>query len=451
MMQKLFGTDGIRGRANSYPMTPEMALKTGRAVASYFSKNASASGQIIIGKDTRLSGDMLETALAAGICSMGMDVHLAGILPTPGVSYLTTEMNFAAGIVISASHNPYDDNGIKLFNQDGFKLRDSQERLIEDLILSDQWDQPLTQAQKIGRVYFIDDAVDHYVSFLASTLNGNKLQSFKVVLDCANGATCEAAPKLFEAVGLSAHTIFNLPDGKNINAQCGSQHPEELARKVTALNADIGLAFDGDGDRLIVVDETGAILSGDQILAICAHHLKAKGRLVGNQVVSTVMSNMGFKQALAKMDIDHKTTKVGDRYVMEEMLASGAILGGEDSGHLIFLDHHSTGDGLLAALRLLLAMSDVKRPLSRLSQLMTVFPQVLINVDVKRKPDLNTITAVTDAMTSVEKRLGSEGRVLVRYSGTQPQCRVMVEAPTMAMAQNECQYIAEVIKRAIGK
>jgi phosphoglucosamine mutase len=449
-MQKLFGTDGIRGRANSYPMTPEMALKTGRAVADYFLKNVSDSNQIIIGKDTRISGDMLETALAAGICSMGMDVHLAGILPTPGVAYLTTEMNFAAGIVISASHNPYDDNGIKLFNQDGFKLGDHEERQIEGLILGDQWDQPQTQANKIGQIHFIYDAVDQYVKFLASTLNGERLQPFKVVLDCANGATCKTAPKLFEAVGLSAYTIFNLPDGKNINAQCGSQHPEELARQVTALNADIGLAFDGDGDRLIVVDETGAILSGDQILAICAHHLKSKGHLVGNQVVSTVMSNMGFKQALAKMNIDHKTTKVGDRYVMEEMLACGAILGGEDSGHLIFLDHHSTGDGLLAALRLLLAMSDAKRPLSKLSQLMTVFPQVLINVDVKSKPDLNTIKAVIDAITSSEKRLGSEGRVLVRYSGTQPQCRVMVEAPSMETAQIECQYMADVIKNVIG-
>jgi phosphoglucosamine mutase len=449
-MQKLFGTDGIRGRANSYPMTPEMALKTGRAVANYFSKNVSTSGQIVIGKDTRISGDMLETALAAGICSMGMDVHLAGILPTPGIAYLTAEMNFAAGIVISASHNPYDDNGIKLFNQDGFKLSDSQERQIEHLILSDQWGQYPEQANKIGRVHFIYDAVDHYVKFLASTLNGIKLQSFRIVLDCANGATYQTAPKLFESVGLAAHTIFNLPDGKNINAQCGSQYPEELAIKVAALSADIGLAFDGDGDRLIVVDETGTILSGDQILAICAHHLKAKGRLTGNKVVSTVMSNMGFKQALTKMNIDHKTTKVGDRYVMEEMLASGAILGGEDSGHLIFLDHHSTGDGLLAALRLLSAMSDVKRPLSKLSQLMTVFPQVLINVDVKSKPDLNTITAVTDVITSVEKRLGSEGRVLVRYSGTQPQCRIMVEAPAMETAQKECHRVADVIRHAIG-
>jgi phosphoglucosamine mutase len=449
-MQKLFGTDGIRGRANSYPMTPEMALKTGRAVASYFSKNVSASGQVLIGKDTRISGDMLETALAAGICSMGMDVHLTGILPTPGVAYLTAEMNFAAGIVISASHNPYDDNGIKLFNQDGFKLSDSQERQIEGLILSDHWDQPPEQTETIGRVHFMPDAVDNYVKFLAATLNSTKLQPFKVVLDCANGATYQTAPKLFEAVGLTVHTLFNLPNGKNINAQCGSQHPEELARKVAALNADVGLAFDGDGDRLIAVDETGVILSGDQILAICAHHLKAKGRLSGNKVVSTVMSNMGFKQALAKMNIDHKATKVGDRYVMEEMLASGAILGGEDSGHLIFLDHHSTGDGILAALRLLLAMSDVKRPLSQLSQLMTVFPQVLINVDVKSKPDLTTIKAVTDAITSSEKRLGSEGRVLVRYSGTQPQCRVMVEAPSMETAQIECQYMADVIKNVIG-
>jgi phosphoglucosamine mutase len=422
-------------------------------VASYFSKNSGNQAKIIIGKDTRISGDMIEAALTAGICSMGMDVHLAGILPTPGIAYLTAEMNFAAGIVISASHNPYYDNGIKLFNQDGFKLSDNQERQIEDLIFDDKLEQGTAQNTEIGQVQYILDAVDQYVDFLASPLNNvnnDKLNQLKVVLDCANGATYHTAPKLFESLGLKVHTLFNIPDGKNINAQCGSQHPEELACKVISLKADVGLAFDGDGDRLIAVDENGSVLSGDQILTICAHHMKKKGVLSGNHVVSTIMSNMGFKQALSKMDIGHITTQVGDRYVMEEMLASGAVLGGEDSGHLIFLDHHSTGDGLLAALRLLLAMSEANQPLSKLSQLMTVYPQVLINVDVKSKPDLNTIKAVTDAISSAEKRLGSEGRILVRYSGTQPQCRVMVEAPEMEMAQTECHSISEVIKNAIG-
>ena len=450
-MQKLFGTDGIRGRANAYPMTPETALKTGRAVAGFFKRESGDPAKIIIGKDTRISGDMLENALAAGICSMGVDVYLTGILPTPGVAYLTAKMDFAAGIVISASHNPYFDNGIKLFNRNGFKLNDSQERKIENLIIEEKWDRNPPPDTKIGRIQSIFDAMDRYVGFLSSTITDkNKLRPFSVVLDCANGATYQAAPKLFESMGVKVHTLFNSPDGININAKCGSQHPEELAKEVMAQKADIGLAFDGDGDRLIAVDETGSVLSGDQILTICAHHMKKNGLLTGNQVVSTIMSNMGFKQALFKMKIDHKETYVGDRHVMEKMRACGAVLGGEDSGHLIFLDHHSTGDGLLAALRLLLALAEDNKPLSKLSQLMTVFPQVLINVDVKDKPDLKTLPAVADAILKAKARLGSKGRVLVRYSGTQPQCRVMVEGLKMETAQAECRNISDVIKNTIG-
>lgn len=454
-MKKLFGTDGIRGRANAYPITANMALKIGRAVATYFLNNPAGLNSIIIGKDTRISGDMLENALASGICSMGVDVCLAGIIPTPGIAYLAAEMDFAAGIVISASHNPYDDNGIKLFNGDGFKLDDKIEQHIEDLILADEPenDAPPKAApnRRIGRVNHIPDAVDRYVNFLAATVeDSSEFDRIQVVLDCSNGATYQAAPKLFEKIGVNTHTLFNTPNGENINADCGSQHPGKLARMVASRKARIGLAFDGDGDRLIAVDETGSILSGDQILAICAHHMKKKGVLRGNQVVSTVMSNMGFKQALKKMGIQHKATQVGDRYVMEEMLATGAVLGGEDSGHMIFMDYHSTGDGLLAALRLLSAMADDHRPLSELAQLMTVFPQILINVDVAEKPDLPTLPDVAAAISEAEKRLGSDGRVLVRYSGTQPQCRVMVEAPEMVAAKMECGRIADKIKAAIG-
>jgi phosphoglucosamine mutase len=307
------------------------------------------------------------------------------------------------------------------------------------------------QDSKIGRIQPIFDAVDRYVGFLSSTITDKaELRRFSIVLDCANGATYQAAPKLFESVGLKVHTLFNSPDGININAKCGSQHPEALAKEVVAQKANIGLAFDGDGDRLIAVDETGSVLSGDQILTICAHHMKKKGLLTGNQVVSTVMSNMGFKQALAKLKIDHEETKVGDRHVMEKMRATGAVLGGEDSGHLIFLNHHSTGDGLLAALRLLSALAEDNRPLSKLSQLMKVFPQVLINVDVNSKPDLTTLPAVANAILKAKVRLGDKGRVLVRYSGTQPQCRVMVEGPKMETAQAECRSISDVIKKAIG-
>ncbi|MGD9211136.1 MAG: phosphoglucosamine mutase, partial [Desulfobacteraceae bacterium] len=362
-METLFGTDGIRGRANSYPMTPEIALKVGRAVAAFFENNSAGHSKIIIGKDTRISGDMLESALAAGICSMGMDVYLTGILPTPGIAYLAAKMDFAAGIVISASHNPYFDNGIKLFNGDGFKLTDNQEKEIENLILADT--QKKHDDPKIGRIRQMHDAVDRYVNFLAGTVDRTlQFNQIKAVLDCANGATYQVAPKLFEQLGLQIETLFNIPNGMNINAQCGSQHPETLGKKVVALNADIGLAFDGDGDRLIVVDETGEILSGDQILAICAQDMQQKGLLKKNRVVSTIMSNMGLRQALKKMGIKHQTTKVGDRYVMEEMLAADAVLGGEDSGHMIFLDYHSTGDGLLAAIRLLTALSEEPVPLS---------------------------------------------------------------------------------------
>lgn len=453
-MKKLFGTDGIRGRANVYPMTPEMALRTGRAVAKFY-KNSDACNRILIGKDTRVSGDMLENALAAGICSEGMDVHLAGILPTPGVAHLSAEMKFSAGIVISASHNPYEDNGIKLFNGDGFKLDDKAEAQIETLIMSCDSEKSAGVnsdfSAKVGSVRPVADAVDRYVKFLASTVADRRLPArFNVVLDCANGAVFQVAPKLFESMGGQVHTLFNLPDGKNINNNCGSQHPEELARMVVAQKAHVGLAFDGDGDRLIAVDETGTVLSGDQILAICAHDMKKKGLLKGNVVVSTIMSNMGFKQALKKMGITHKATQVGDRYVMQEMLAAGAVLGGEDSGHMIFMDSHSTGDGLLAALRLLAAMADDGRPLSELSRVMTVFPQVLINVDVAAKPDLKTLPNVTAALLEAEKKLGAGGRVLVRYSGTQAQCRVMVEAAQMAVAQQECRRIADVIKADIG-
>lgn len=448
-MKKLFGTDGIRGRANVYPMTPEMALKTGRAIATFFARNSDRRNGILIGKDTRVSGDMLENALAAGICSMGMDVYLAGVLPTPGVAYLSAEMKFAAGIVISASHNPYDDNGIKLFNAKGFKLDDNMETQIEALIMDEA--SVNGTGSNIGRVRTVSDAVDRYAGFLASTFKDRQpLPRFNVVLDCANGATFQAAPKLFESMGMKVQTLFNDPDGKNINAGCGSQHPEKLAQIVKDQKADVGLAFDGDGDRLIAVDETGMVLSGDQILAVCARNMKEYERLKNNLVVSTVMSNMGFKKALTEMGIKHKATKVGDRYVMQEMVSSGAMLGGEDSGHMIFMDKHTTGDGLLAALELIAAMADAGRTLSDLSRVMTVFPQVLINVDVASKPDMDTLPHVTEAIARTEKKLGAEGRVLVRYSGTQSQCRIMVEASQMEIAQKECQRIAEVIRNAIG-
>ncbi len=449
-MGKLFGTDGIRGKAGEYPMTEEMALRVGRAVAMTF-KEPGKPSKIIVGRDTRLSGPMLESALVSGICSVGADTGLAGVIPTPGVAFLASSMKADAGIVISASHNPYYDNGIKIFNGSGYKLTDQKEAEIEELvidILSAKQDKPSPNA---GRVSIESEMLKDYFSFLKDMLPSHlSFKGLKIVLDCANGATCPIAPDLFSELGAQFEALATKPDGKNINEGCGSEHPEALIERVLKTKADLGLAFDGDGDRLIAVDEKGDVLSGDQILAICAKDLKQKGRLKNNLVVSTVMSNMGLGAALHKMGIRHETSKVGDRYVMEKMIATGAILGGEDSGHMIFADDHTSGDGILTALKLIEAMQSGNENLSMLRKVMTVYPQVLINVEVHTKPDINTVPAIADAIKSVEYELGERGRVLVRYSGTQPLCRVMVEGPSAAETQRYCKQLSEIIKEKIG-
>jgi len=449
-MGKLFGTDGIRGIANVYPMTIETALAVGKAVAAYF-KNGSvhSAKHLVIGQDTRLSGDMLAQAVAAGACAVGADVHMVGVLPTPGIAYLASKTNALAGVVISASHNPYEDNGIKLFGGNGYKLADEVEEKIESLIFSSNngW---LASSKAIGRLRTVADANSQYLAFLQATGTCHDFRNLTIVLDCAHGATYQVAPELFSRLGCNVVSLYCAPDGININEQCGSQHPEHLARAVVTHGADVGLAFDGDGDRLIAVDETGGVLSGDQILAICACDLKQRGALKNNLVVSTVMSNMGFRLALRNMGIHHHTTPVGDRYVMERMLTEGAVLGGEDSGHIIFNDVHTTGDGLLAALRLLNAKLSAHKPLSDMAKVMTVFPQKLVNVDVKEKPDLATIPEIVQAIARVENELGGKGRVLVRYSGTQNKCRIMVEGPTKAQTDILCDQIATVIHRTIG-
>jgi phosphoglucosamine mutase len=449
---KLFGTDGIRGVANQFPMDCETALKVGRAIAAYFSGKTSTSGRFIIGRDTRISGDMLVSALAAGICSMGKDVYLTGVLPTPGVAYLTAANGFNAGIVISASHNPFYDNGIKLFKNDGYKLSDDAERAIEQLINDDGALYRKSQTiERVGRVHHLDDAQNAYRDFLENCLTeGPSLAGMTLVVDCSNGAASQIAPRLFDILETTVKPIFCNPDGININDNCGSQHPSALARMVVAENADLGLAFDGDADRLIAVDEKGGVLSGDQVMAICAKEMKLKGQLGEPVVVTTVMSNMGFGAALKKLGIAHIKAQVGDRYVMQEMLKAGAVLGGEDSGHMIFLNHHTTGDGILAALKLMQAVRSSEKPLSELAAVMTVFPQCLINVDVKSKPPIHTIDAIMLAIHEVENELGDNGRVLVRYSGTQPQCRVMVEGPTEQETQSFCRQIASEVAKALG-
>ena len=449
-MGKLFGTDGIRGVANEYPMTAEMGVRIGKAAALFFKKNRNQS-KIVIGKDTRISGDMLENAITSGICSMGVDVYAIDVFPTPGVAYITVTTGADAGMVVSASHNPFYDNGIKFFRGDGYKLSDQEEIQLEQLVLKDSITHLSESVRETGKRYNIDDAQERYEAFIRrSVTEENFLKGMKIIVDCSNGATYRIAPKLFAGLGADVEVLSAEPDGKNINDGCGSQHTDELRRKIKDMGADIGFAFDGDGDRMIAADEFGNIVTGDQVLAICANYLKKTGRLRNNVLVSTVMSNMGLKITLNKMGITHVQANVGDRYVLEKMIATGAVLGGEDSGHLIFLDHHRTGDGLLAAMKLIEAVKAEAKPLSELAGVMPVFPQILLNVEVKSKPDMETVPSIREAIRAVETSLGQEGRVLVRYSGTQSICRVMVEGPTPEDTQQYCNDIAEVIERELG-
>lgn len=450
-MKALFGTDGVRGVANEYPMTSEMVVKIGRAVACFFQKKNTRS-KIIVGKDTRISGDMIEQWLVSGICSMGSDAYLSGILPTPGIAFLTASMGGDAGVVISASHNPFYDNGIKIFQRDGFKLSDETETKLEQLLLDKHFPIRGQTIQDTGRVKYIEDAEKRYVDFLLQTLpNDFCIKDMKIVIDCSNGATYRVAPQLFSRLGADVELLFAQPDGKNINNGCGSEHTKVLVKIVREKKADIGFAFDGDGDRMVAVDELGNRLTGDQILFICSRLMKQKDTLKNNRVVTTVMSNIGLEIALKSMGVKHVTTRVGDRYVFEKMISDGAVLGGEDSGHMIFLDHHTTGDGILTALKLIEAMKKEGRPLSVLNRKMNLFPQSLLNVSVKQKPDIQKVPRIADAIKLVEKSLGREGRVLVRYSGTQPLCRIMVEGPTIETTQNYCKMIADTVQRELGK
>ncbi|MBW2038397.1 MAG: phosphoglucosamine mutase [Deltaproteobacteria bacterium] len=449
-MGALFGTDGVRGVANEYPMTAEMALNIGRATAHLF-KRKGHHARIIIGKDTRISGYMLENALVSGICSMGVDAILLGPMPTPGVAFLTSSMRADAGIVISASHNPFQDNGIKIFSSDGFKLPDEKELEIEELIFSNNMHTLHPSPRELGKAYRIEGAMGRYIVFLKSSFPKEyNLEGMKVVLDCANGATYRVAPETFFELGADVITLFDKPNGENINVECGSQHPETLAEEVVKQNAAVGVAFDGDGDRLIAVDEKGNVLTGDQVIAICAKVMKDTGRLTNNLVVSTVMSNIGLSAALKELGIEQSVTRVGDRYVLEEMRAKGASIGGEESGHVIFLQHHTTGDGIITALQVMAAMAKEQKPLSELAKIMAVFPQKLINIGVKSKPELSTVPEIVRVVEAAEKALGDKGRVLVRYSGTQNMCRVMVEGPTDEATERYCRQIADVVKAKLG-
>jgi phosphoglucosamine mutase len=449
-MGNLFGTDGIRGKANRYPMDAAMGLAVGQAVAHLLKKGNRRRG-IMVGKDTRISGDMLENALAAGITSMGADPHLVGTLPTPGIAYLTKHDRADAGIVISASHNPYHDNGIKVFSHNGFKLSDQQEEILAEHILGGRLTDHLSASADIGRTVWVEDASLRYTAFLRDTFPADlSMQGMKIVVDTANGATFKVAPETFDQLGADITVMNDTPDGLNINADCGSQHTAGLEQQVRDSGAAIGLAFDGDGDRLIAVDEKGHRISGDQILLICAKELKDRNALENNLLVSTVMSNLGLRVACKRYGIDHHASQVGDRHVLEDMQRRRAVLGGEDSGHLIFLKHHTTGDGILAAIQLVTALLRAGRPLSELSSLMDIYPQVLINVEVASKPEISTLPTVVEAIKQVETELGDEGRVLVRYSGTEKLCRVMVEGPSEDVTERYCTQIAEAVKSAVG-
>ena len=445
-MAKLFGTDGVRGVANEHPMTAEMALNIGKATAHLF-KRRGHQPKIIIGKDTRISGYVLENALVSGICSMGVEAVMVGTMPTPGIAFLTRDMRADAGIVISASHNPFQDNGIKIFSHTGFKLPDEKEAEIEDMIFANNMHKLHPSPEELGKAYRIEGARDRYVVFLKNTFpRAYTLEGMKIVLDCANGATYRVGPQTFIELGAEVTTLFDKPNGRNINDNCGSQHPEALAGEVLRQKADVGFAFDGDGDRLIAVDDTGSVLTGDQIMALCAKTMKRDGELDNNILVSTVMSNIGLGIALKELAIEQVSTKVGDRYVLEEMQTKNAAIGGEDSGHIIFLNHHTTGDGILSALQVLVTMKKEQKPLSALARIMRVYPQKLVNIDVASKPDISEIPEIVAVIKKVEDALGEKGRVLVRYSGTQNMCRVMVEGPTNEETEKSCHEIAAVIK-----
>lgn len=447
--RNLFGTDGIRGVANLEPMTAEVALRLGRAVARRFQHPVRA-GRIVIGKDTRLSGYMLESALQAGIVSAGADVMLVGPLPTPGIAFITSSMRADAGVVISASHNPYQDNGIKLFAADGFKLPDEVEAELERMM--ERGETAGAGPGAIGRAVRIDDAGGRYVQFLKNVFPKEMtLDGIKIVVDCANGAAYHVAPQVFEELGAQVIALGVEPNGRNINDKCGAMHPELMAEEVRRSGAALGVALDGDADRLILADEKGQIVDGDQVMALLGTRMLAKNTLPSRTVVATVMSNLGLERALADGGGKLLRTAVGDRYVVEAMREGGLILGGEQSGHIVFLDHATTGDGTVAALRVLAVMIEEGRPLSELfAGAMVRYPQVLLNFAVARKLPLDELPEVCRAISHVEAALGADGRVVVRYSGTEAKARVMIEGTDETQIRAHANDIAQAIKRALA-
>lgn len=449
-MRKLFGTDGIRGVANVEPMTCEMALKLGRAAGHVFLQD-DRRHRILIGKDTRLSGYMIESALVAGICSMGVDALLVGPMPTPAVALITRSLRADAGVVISASHNPYEDNGIKFFSRDGFKLPDEIEARMENLIASGEIDHIRPTAHKVGKAFRIDDAVGRYIEFVkASIPRGMTFEDLRVVVDCANGAAYKVAPSVLSELGANVVAINVEPDGTNINKDCGSVHIEQMCEETRKQKAHVGMALDGDADRVLLADEDGTCVDGDRIMAMCALDMLKEGRLAENTLVATVMSNLGLEHAIKKAGGRVVKTDVGDRYVLEEMRRGNYNLGGEQSGHILFLDYNTTGDGMITALQVLALMTKTGKSLKELASCMKRFPQSLVNIPVKRKEPFENIPRVHEGIKKAEERLGDAGRVLVRYSGTEALARVMVEGMDEAEIIEIAESIAATIAEELG-
>jgi len=446
----MFGTDGVRGIANK-ELSPALAFNLGRIGAYVLTEETHKKPRIAVGKDTRISGDMLEAALITGICSMGAEAVSLGVLPTPAVAYLTRHMGLDAGVVISASHNPFEYNGIKFFNGEGYKLSDQLEDRIESLMLNPENGIAYPTGADIGKKVEVDNAVHGYVDFLKKTIDVN-LRGLKIAVDCANGASYIAAPSVLADLGAEIAVINNKPNGKNINVKCGSTHPEGLQKLVVESGAHIGLAFDGDADRLIAVDNRGNIVNGDHMLAIFARHLKGKGMLKKDTVVATVMSNMGLDIALKREKCNLVKTKVGDRYVLEEMVSMGYSIGGEQSGHIIFLDHNTTGDGLLTALQLLAVVKETGKKLSDLASFMKELPQVLVNAKVKNenKDKYMKDEAIAGMITGLEKKLKGRGRVLIRPSGTEPLIRVMLEGANETEIKEDAEALAKLIEEKLN-
>lgn len=453
--KKLFGTDGIRGTANQWPMTPEMVVKIGQAIGHVLHQDSKGSQRaalkVVIGKDTRLSGYMIEQALASGLNSMGIFVQLVGPLPTPGIGYLTRTMRAAAGIVISASHNPFHDNGIKIFGPDGFKISAVQEQEIERLVFEEDLISLLPPSKDIGRTRRIEDSQGRYIVYVKSTFPLEyTLDGMRIVLDTANGASYKVAPSVFSELGAEILQMGDEPNGININDKVGALYPQKLSEAVVQYRADVGISLDGDADRVIMVDEKGEIVNGDRILAICALHMKSRGLLKKDTLVATQMSNFGLEKRMNEAGINVVKTDVGDKYVVEEMKKNGYNLGGEQSGHIIFLDHTTTGDGCVAALAVLAVMKQTGKKMSELNHVFEDMPQVLINCRVRRRTELKDIAGYTELISDIEKKLAGNGRVFVRFSGTEPVIRVLVEGNDKTQINQFAEAIASFLEKELS-